>query len=98
LNFQYRGFGTNNTLYVGDSRMSMYNRYGGDFYWSNPFLRSKSYLESKLYLNVFDKKWLNGKVGMNLHFSEKQVFFEQTFSLNVSLNSLTKSHIKNTSI
>ncbi|MEI8085891.1 MAG: hypothetical protein WCG93_06720 [Paludibacter sp.] len=98
LNFQYRGFGTNNTLYVGDPRMSLYNKYGGDFYWSNPFLRSKSYLESKFYVNVFNREWINGKVGMNLHFSEKQIFFEQTFSLNVSLNSLTKSHNKNTSV
>ena len=98
LNFQYRGFGTNNTLYMGDARMSMYNKYGGALYWSNPFLRSKSYLESKLYVNVFNNKWLDGKLGMNLHFSEKQIFFEQTFSVNVSLNSLTKPTFKNSSI
>jgi len=98
LNFQYRGFGTNNTLYIGDPRMIMYDKYGGNFYWGNPFLRSKSYLQSKFYVNVFNNDWINGKVGMNLHFSEKQIFYEQTFSLNVSLNSLTKPLIKNTSV
>lgn len=90
-NVEYRGFGLKNTLYVGDPRMSMYNKYGGNFYWSNPFYRSKSYFQSKLYVNVLRNTWVNGQFGVNLHFSEQKLFFEQSFSAIVSLNSLTKS-------
>lgn len=90
-NVEYRGFGLKNTLYVGDPRMSLYNKYGGNFYWSNPFYRSKSYFQSKLYVNVLRNTWVNGQFGVNLHFSEQKIFFEQTFSAIVSLNSLSKS-------
>ena len=89
-NVQYRGVGLKNTLYLGNPRMSMYTQFGGDFYWSNPFLRSSSYLQSKLYYNLFNNRWVEGKIGVNLHFTEQKVFFQQTFSAVVSLNSLSK--------
>jgi len=91
LNVEYRGLGLKNTLYLGNPRLVMYNKYGGNLYWSNPFLRSGSYLQTKLYLTVHKSQWLQSKVGVNLHFSEKKLFYEQTFSVVVSLNSLTKS-------
>lgn len=97
-NVEYRGVGLKNTLYVGDPRMIMYEKYGGSFYWSNPFLRSKSYLQSKLYLKVLKNQWIDGKLGVNFHFTEQKVLFEQTFSAIVSLNSLSKSKEKSSSV
>jgi len=97
-NVEFRGVGLKNTLYVGDARMIMYDKYGANFYWSNPFLRSKSYLQSKLYVNVISNRWIDGKLGVNLHFSEQKVFYEQSFSAVVLLNSFSKSKGNSSSI
>ncbi|HEY5589907.1 MAG TPA: hypothetical protein VIK55_02710 [Paludibacter sp.] len=94
FNVEYRGIGLNNTLYVGDPRMVLYNKYGGNLYWSNPFLRSNSYFESKLYLNVIHTREVQGKLSSNFHFSENKLMFEQVFTLSVSLNNFSKLNKK----
>ncbi|MFA5045845.1 MAG: hypothetical protein WC542_07940 [Paludibacter sp.] len=90
LNVEYRLFGLNNTVYMGDPRMVMYNKYGGDLYWSNPFLRSGSYVESKLYLKVIHTKEVQARLASNFHFSEGKLMFEQVFTLRASLNNFSK--------
>jgi len=87
---EYRGVGLNNMLYLGDPRMVFYNKYGGNLYWNNPFLRSDSYFESKLYLNVIHTRDIQAKISSNFHFSEGLVMFEQAFTLRVSLNSSSR--------
>lgn len=91
LNAEYRGIGLDNMFYVGQPRMELYKKYGGNLYWSNPFLRSNYYLESKLYLNVIHTPYVEGKIASKFHFSEgKKIMFEQTFNLSVSLNNFSK--------
>lgn len=94
LNAEYRGIGLDNMLYVGQPRMNLYKNYGGNLYWSNPFLRSKYYLESKFYLNVIQTSYVEGRIASKFHFSEGEIMYEQTFNLSVSLNNFSK-HRKN---
>ena len=94
LNAEYYGFGTQNTLYTGNPRNIFYSNYGTGMYWNNPFLRSGFYLQSKWYLNVFRSQFVNGKLSMNLHFSEGKVMFEQTFTVKALLDSSVKTNIK----
>lgn len=91
-NAEYSGFGTQNTLYIGSPRQLFYERYGNEFYWNNPFLRSGFYLQSKWYLEVIRSRFVNGRLSMNLHFSERKVMYEQVFTIKASLNSLEKNH------
>ena len=93
-NVEYSGFGTQNMLYLGDPRMSFYEKYGAAFYWNNPFLRSNYYLESKWYLNVIRNRAVQGKLSLNLHYSEGKVMYEQVFLLSASLNSQSKNKEK----
>jgi hypothetical protein len=94
LNTEYYGFGIQNTLYAGHPRNIFYSSYNNGMYWNNPFLRSGFYLQSKWYLNVIRSQFVNGKLSMNLHFSEGKMMFEQTFTIKALLDSSEKSKIK----
>ncbi len=90
LNADYKGFGTQNTLYAGDPRDIYYYKYNHEMYWNNPFLRAGFYLQSKWYLNVIRSKYVDGKLGLNLHFSEGKMMYEQTFTLKAKIDNLYK--------
>lgn len=94
LNAEYKGFGTQNMLYYGDSRDVFYNKYNNALYWNNPFLRSGFYFQSKWYLDVIRSQSVNGKLSMNLHFSEGKMMFEQVFTLKAMLNNFAKPDLK----
>jgi len=94
LNAEYYGFGIQNTLYAGNPRNIFYSNYNTGMYWNNPFLRSGFYLQSKWYLNVIRSQFVNGKLSMNLHFSEGKVMFEQAFTIKALLDSSVKTKIK----
>jgi len=95
-NAEYKGFGTQNTLYAGDTRMVLYDKYGTGLYWNNPFLRSNYYLESNWYLHVFRTQFVKGILALQLHYSEGKLMFEQVFTLKASLNNLSKKSTKTT--
>lgn len=94
LNAEYKGFGTQNMLYTGNARDVFYNKYNNEFYWNNPFLRSGFYLQSKWYLDVIRSQSVNGKLSMNLQFSQGKMMFEQVFTLKAKLNSSSKLNTK----
>jgi len=94
LNAEYYGFGTQNTLYMGDPRNVFYGSYNTGLYWNNPFLRSGFYLQSKWYLDVIRSQFVNGKLCVNLHFSEGKVMYEQVFTINALLDSSIKKKEK----
>ncbi len=83
---EYNGLGTDNTAYFGDKRMSFYNIHGDNLYWGTPFLRGSSYIQSKWYVNLIRSTRTNAKLGVNIHFSEKEVLFQQTITLTVNIN------------
>ncbi len=94
LNAEYKGFGTENMLYFGNARDVFYNNYNNALYWNNPFLRSGFYLQSKFYLDVIRNQSVNGRINLNMHFSEGKLMFEQVFTLKTMLNNLAKLNHK----
>lgn len=94
LNAEYFGFGVQNTLYVGNKRNVFYDIYNTGLYWNNPFLRSGFYLQSNWYLHVIRSQYVNGKLSMNLHFSEGKVLYEQVFTIKAMLDSSIKQKEK----
>jgi hypothetical protein len=94
LNAEYYGFGTQNTLYAGNPRDIFYSEYNNGMYWNNPFLRTGFYLQSKWFLNVIRSRFVNGKLSMNIHFSEDKIMFEQVFTLKAMLDSSIKKKEK----
>jgi hypothetical protein len=90
FNIEYRGFGANNSFYIGKPRLVLYDKYGGNLYWSNPFLQSNSYFESKVYINVIKTCDVIAKIGSNFHFSEGKIMFEQLFTLGLSIDRNSK--------
>ena len=97
FNVEYNGLGTDNIAYFGNQRMSFYDRNGDSLYWGTPFLRGKSYVESKWYARIIRSDRVNGKLGINMHLSEGQLLFQQTITLSVNINKQrdTKQHTKN---
>jgi hypothetical protein len=93
-NAEFKGFGTQNMLYMGDKRMLFYSNYGTALYWNNPFLRSNYYLESKWYYQFIRSQFVQGRVALKLHYSEGKLMFEQAFTVHALLNNLTAKSIK----
>lgn len=85
-NVQYKHFGTENTFYYGQKQMTLYPQYGNRLYWGNPFLRSGSYFQNKLYWNFLDTKYVKGQLAARTHFAEQKVFFEQMLTLRANLH------------
>ena len=97
FNIEYNGLGTDNIAYFGNQRMSFYDRHGDDLYWGSPFLRGKSYVESKWYARLIKSDRVNANIGLNMHMSEKQLLFQQSITLSVNINKQrdTKQHTSN---
>lgn len=94
LNAEYYCIGTQNTLYAGDRRNYFYDAYNTGLYWNNPFLRAGFYAQSKWYIHVIRNRFVNGKLSMNLHFSEGKVMHEQVFTIKTLLDSSIKPDIR----
>ena len=85
LNLGYKKLNIDNLLYVGDARLKFYKQYNNNFYWNNPFLQAGTYGESRIYLNVIENRFVTGKLGTNIHFSQNKIMFEQLFTLSANL-------------
>ena len=86
LNAEYNGLGTDNIAYFGDKRMSFYNNHGDNLYWGTPFLQGSSYIRSRWYIKLIRSARVNAEIGLNLHFTEKQVLFQQAITLSININ------------
>ena len=97
FNVEYNGLGTDNMAYFGNPRMSFYDKLGSNLYWGTPFLRDKSYIESKWYARLIKSDRVNAKIGLNMHLTERQLFFQQTITLSVNINKQrdSKQHTNN---
>ena len=91
---EYKGFGTENLLYFGQSRMSFYEQYGNHMYWGNPFLRSANYIQNKLYWKFLDNEHVTGQLAAKTHFSEGKIFFEQMLTLSAHINNYHPKKVK----
>jgi len=89
-NAEYRGIGTENTLYAGDRRMRFFPEHGGSLYWGTQFLRGTSYVQSKWYIRLLESEYAKAQLNCNLHFSEGEVHFQQTLSVSASIDNFFK--------
>ncbi|MDO9154904.1 MAG: hypothetical protein Q7U47_14550 [Paludibacter sp.] len=88
LHFESEYAGIDAKFYKGQSRMVLYPTYDNELYWGNPFLRSETYSENKFYIRIFNKEYLQAKIGYSLHVSENKLYHQQYFLLNASIDKL----------
>ena len=92
-NAEYWGIGTQNTLYVGDPRMRLFDFYRSDLYWGTPFLRSNSYLKSEWYIRLLDSDRAKAQFNFNLHFSEGNVLLQQMLTVSATIGNFSDQRI-----
>lgn len=90
-NAEFWGIGTENTFYKGDQRMGLYPEFGAELYWANPFLRGTSYLQSKWYVNLMETERVSARINCNIHFSEGNLFLQQTLNVSLSIDNFSKA-------
>ncbi len=88
FNAEYMGVGTENMLYAGDPRMRLFERYGSQLYWGNPYLQGSRYLQSKWYIRLIDSERTKLRLNCNMHFSEGALLFQQALALTVTVGTL----------
>jgi hypothetical protein len=91
FNAEYKGFGTDNLMYIGDPRDVFYAKYGTHMYWNNPFLRANFYYQNKFYVNLLKRKDIKIRFESRQHLSQGQLMFEQYFTALVDLDSAEKN-------
>ncbi len=96
LQAEYWGFGTKNSLYIGDERMIMYNDFGSNLYFGNQFLRGNRYLKSEWYIKLIEGSSVNIQFNNNLHLSEGKVFFQQMLTVSATIGNIKPKHRKDT--
>lgn len=90
FNAEYNGLGTDNIAYFGDKRMNYYDNHGDNLYWGTPFLRGKSYIDSKWYIQLIRSSRTKANIGLHMHLTDKKILFQQTITLSVNINSNKK--------
>lgn len=88
LNLEYWGIGTKNSFYIGDPRMILYNDFGGSLYHGTPFLQGKSYLKNELYIKLIENRTVDVIFFSNMHFSQKEVLFQQLLTVTARVGNL----------
>jgi hypothetical protein len=81
INIQNNRFEFVSLWHMGDKRMQHYPKYGTKLYWGNPFLRGGNYIKNSLYWHVFKRNNMLADIGMHMHISNKQVYFQQTLKV-----------------
>jgi hypothetical protein len=87
------GVGLKNTLYVGKDQLPLYEQYGAEhLYWGDPFYRNTFYNRSDFYVLFFDTLWVQARFTWSMHAAAGLLSHQQTFTLNVNLNSRQKAN------
>lgn len=86
---EYKAFGMENLLYLGQKRMSYYEDFGNQMYWATPFLRGGNYFQNKLYWNFIDNQNVKAQLAAKTHVAEGNVYFEQMLTLTAKINNYT---------
>jgi hypothetical protein len=88
FNFEYKGIGTENYLYLGDQRNVYYHKFSTNLYWNNPFLQGSFYANNQLYVNIVKSDDVKIRLVSRQHFSEGKVMTEQYFTTLLNLESI----------
>ncbi len=68
--------------------MILYQNYGNQLYWGNPFKQSGKYTENKFYIKIFNNERVKAKIGYIFHFAENKIYHEQVRTLKASLEKI----------
>lgn len=88
LDAEYQGIGTKNTLYLGNSHLRMYDKFGDDLYAGTQFLRGKAYWQSEYYVRLIESNRVKAKFNINLHFSESNIYFQQMLTVSARIGNV----------
>lgn len=86
LHIEAKHWGLDAKHYLGQSRMLLYEKYGSQLYWGNPFLRSENYLEAKCFVKFFQTKYISDKLALHMHLSQGQLLHEQVYTLTANMD------------
>lgn len=86
LHAQYWRIGTRTLYYYGQERYTVPTDVWTNTYWGNPFLKSKSYLESQWYVEFFKNDFVEAKAAFVFHLQGTRLGTQQLVQLSVNLN------------
>ena len=86
LHAQYWRIGTRTLYYYGQERYTAPTDVWTNTYWGNPFLKSKSYLESQWYVEFFKNDFVEAKAAFVFHLQGTRLGTQQLVQLSVNLN------------
>lgn len=85
LALQAYGFGTENTLYIGEPHFGLYPEWENQLYWGNQFLRGGKYLQSKWYIQFIKGRGIDLRLAFTMHYSEGQLFHRQGLTATIDV-------------
>jgi hypothetical protein len=88
IKVEYKGLGLFNTYYKGESQQVFYSDHSNQLYWGDPIYRSKEYDRADFYINFIQTDVVKLKFIYSLHFTEKQMYHEQSFYATFDLDNL----------
>ncbi|MDR1416035.1 MAG: hypothetical protein LBJ57_01290 [Prevotellaceae bacterium] len=89
------GIGLKNTLYVGENQLPLYEKYSAEhLYWGDPFYQNTFYNRSDFYIQFFDTRRVQARFTWSMHAAARILSHQQTFTLNISLDSGQKVDAK----
>ena len=85
LNAQIWHVGTHTIYYYGQPRQTVETDVHTATYWGNPLLQSKSYLQSLIYYQLFNRQHVSARIGWTFHLVGTKLYHQQSLHLNVNL-------------
>lgn len=93
-NAEYWGIGTRNLTYIGKPQMNMYEDFGSQLYLATSFFKGSFYHRNDIYINLLQSNNVKAELASIQHFSEGRVHFQQTLTLNISLDKSTAKNYR----
>lgn len=82
-----------NSFYVGNNLMPLYEKYGSGLHLGDPFYRASRYNRTSLMLYLIDKEFVTCTFSWNLHFTKGDpIGHQQLLNLRIKLDQLTFKH------
>lgn len=88
---EYKNIGLKSTVYLGKGLMAYYySGIGNAMYWGDTFYRGTFYDRTDLFYDFFKSSFISGRLMFSQHFSERQLFVEQSLIFRIALDQKTK--------
>lgn len=88
-NIEYKGFGIDNSLYIGASQYKYFSSYGQNFYAGLPFYQSNLYDRAEFYYE-YKNDYITGRFSVIFHFMQNGVSNQEMLTLSLDTHKLFK--------